>query len=1060
MEDVQASVADVQSAADLLIETAGDDIRGPEALELFSATVLERFGEGSVSSAKNRIFSPELPLGAQRFCAVWLIWVLSQNRRALSFGDTERLTASLCDRAIPDAYPPEITERHQTFEKLQALESFASSMLTEARNVISGSLYLERIEQFREEVLRFLSRDRTRSFLEQLLPSALVYSETRHLLSAVVEYANNRDVPTTNIFDSACNACTQYKENARQYGSKASQEILVGLANNLLGTITQEEEKSRPYLRYSVMEKRYPFKEPGSEVVFYVTVENSGTGPARDLKLSTVRTAPLLKEITDSSPILTLQAGEFVEFRITGIVCNPSEYVDLEVSLAWRRNNGQQEHKDEAFTFLAQKDDVDWSVVRNELPYDHTAPVTSTENLYGRDDELNRLVRTANSPAVGSAYLFGQKRVGKTSIANALAEKLLLSGQQTGKDWVVVYGGSGDYVMSDAVSTLTQLGKFLFDQIRRRLERRIPNIMEYPVPDFTKGLAPLSIFIDHVLDTDQDDSIRMLFILDEFDELPMELLRRTELATALFQPIRQISAKPKCGFLLVGGENIGQLMVLQGDRLNKFEAIGIDYLNRPEFSDLIKEPVRHWLTIADEALETLYECCSGNPFYAKLLAAELRDDMVAREDSDASRKDVADAIERKIGGIPPNSFAHFWMDGILPNSDEIEKIQTARRFVLTAASQLLRDGESLTRSRIVDRAKQSRDRTLLESDYYAALDDFHSRKIIVGNNDEVDMKMPLFKNWLMETGGDRILPDSTQRLYVNRRQEEEDRHKVTDDEVFTLCSKLDSAGRKVESGAVREWLSKFGSTRDQRLMFDLLQSLNVYGRDLTREKMREAFGIVMREMPSGDSIGGYPNHRGILVSCLDESPAKGGVTMCRLFAGENGLHANSFVYASELQSAIARRRKVQRLVLIDDFSGTGGTLEKALSSNMETLRNANSKGIRIIIVAIAGFLRAHTRITEFIHSNGLDAVVHFCDSLGEEYMAFSDRSRVFPNPTDRSRARDVAEQKGVALFRHHPLGYQNSQALVVFDDHCPNNSLPILWSTEDGWPGLFPRRGV
>ena len=82
------------------------------------------------------------------------------------------------------------------------------------------------------------------------------------------------------------------------------------------------------------------------------------------------------------------------------------------------------------------------------------------------------------------------------------------------------------------------------------------------------------------------------------------------------------------------------------------------------------------------------------------------------------------------------------MDGILPNSDEIEKIQTARRFVLTAASQLLRDGESLTRSRIVDRAKQSRDRTLLESDYYAALDDFHSRKIIVGNNDEVDMKMP------------------------------------------------------------------------------------------------------------------------------------------------------------------------------------------------------------------------------------------------------------------------------------------------------------------------------
>ena len=114
--------------------------------------------------------------------------------------------------------------------------------------------------------------------------------------------------------------------------------------------------------------------------------------------------------------------------------------------------------------------------------------------------------------------------------------------------------------------------------------------MHYPVPDFTNGLAPLSIFIDHVLDTDEDDPIRMLFILDEFDELPIELLRRTEPATALFQSIRQISTKPKCGFLSVGGENIGQLMVLQGDCLNKFEAIGVDYLKRPEFSDLIREP--------------------------------------------------------------------------------------------------------------------------------------------------------------------------------------------------------------------------------------------------------------------------------------------------------------------------------------------------------------------------------------------------------------------------------------------------------------------------------------
>ena len=632
-------------------------------------------------------------------------------------------------------------------------------------------------------------------------------------------------------------------------------------------------------------------------------------------------------------------------------------------------------------------------------------------------------------------------------------------GRKTGKDWVVIYVGSGDFIMVDAVSTFTQLGASLFNQLRRRMMERNPNLAAYPVPDFTKGLAPLSIFIDHIIDV-YDDSLRVLFILDEFDDIPIEFLRRTALASALFQPIRQISNKAGCGFLLVGGENMEQLMVLQGDRLNKFEAIRIDYLNRPEFADLIREPVKHWLTITDEGLEALYQCCSGNPFYAKLLAAELRDNMVERKDSDASRKDVENAIARKTKDIAANSFAHFWMDGILPDSDELEKIQTARRFVLTAAGQILRDDEQLTRNRIVDRAKQSRDRTLLEADYYAAIDDLTVRKIITVNNDEVDMKMPLFRNWLMQTGSDMILPDSMQRLYVTRRQEEEDRHKVTDDEIFKLCAKLDEAGRRIELQAVREWLSRFGKTRDQRLMFSLLQGMNIYGRNLTRTKMREAYGIVMREMPSSESVGGYPSHGGILVTCLDESPAKGGVGMCRLFADENGLHSGSFVYVSDLEGAITRRRKVKRLVLIDDFAGTGGTLIKALTANLATLRRANSKGIQIIVVVVAGFVNALTEINDFITGHELNAVVHFCDSLGEEYMAFSDRSRVFPNPNDRSLAKEVAEQKGVALFREHPLGYRDSQALVAFDGHCPNNSLPILWSTSNGWPALFPRLGV
>ena len=130
-------------------------------------------------------------------------------------------------------------------------------------------------------------------------------------------------------------------------GLKLSREILVGLANNLLRTITAEEEKSRPHLSYSAMEKRYPFKEAGSELTFYVTVENTGTGPARDLKLTTLNSVPPLNEISDPTPITTFQAGDTAELVVTGTVRDPSDEVSLELRLSWRRNNGQNELKDE-----------------------------------------------------------------------------------------------------------------------------------------------------------------------------------------------------------------------------------------------------------------------------------------------------------------------------------------------------------------------------------------------------------------------------------------------------------------------------------------------------------------------------------------------------------------------------------------------------------------------------------------------------------------------------------------------------------------------------------------
>lgn len=76
--------------------------------------------------------------------------------------------------------------------------------------------------------------------------------------------------------------------------------------------------------------------------------------------------------------------------------------------------------------------------------------------------------------------------------------------------------------------------------------------------------------------------------------------------------------------------------------------------------------------------------------------------------------------------------------------------------------------------------------------------------------------------------------------------------------------------------------------------------------------------------------------------------------------------------------------------------------------------------------------------------------------------AFSEDNNIFETAADRIRARDIAQRFGAQLEKNQPLGFEDSQALVVFPDNVPNNTLPILYKEgqlQNGhlWRPLFPR---
>ncbi len=201
---------------------------------------------------------------------------------------------------------------------------------------------------------------------------------------------------------------------------------------------------------------------------------------------------------------------------------------------------------------------------------------------------------------------------------------------------------------------------------------------------------------------------------------------------------------------------------------------------------------------------------------------------------------------------------------------------------------------------------------------------------------------------------------------------------------------------------------------------------------------------------------GIRSRRDIFVTSLDHSAAKAGMTYCKLFANENKLFHDHVLPLTTLKTELNSSTDITRIVLIDDFAGTGNTLINGLHKELEFIREVGSRGIEFVLVVLVGFASAREEIERFIDRHELLIRVYFCDDLGPQDQVFSEHSRIYPDHADRKRAREIAHLKGMFLEKNSPLGYGNSDASVIFYSSCPNNTLPILWSQNAEWRPMFP----
>ena len=93
----------------------------------------------------------------------------------------------------------------------------------------------------------------------------------------------------------------------------------------------------------------------------------------------------------------------------------------LLVRWKWQNYDDSISQDESVFEFESQREDIDWGTLKN--PYDLHA-VSNENDLVGRKELVETMYNKLTSDTIGSCLIFGQKRVGKTSIAQTLVSKI------------------------------------------------------------------------------------------------------------------------------------------------------------------------------------------------------------------------------------------------------------------------------------------------------------------------------------------------------------------------------------------------------------------------------------------------------------------------------------------------------------------------------------------------------------------------------------------------------------------------------------------------------------
>ncbi len=294
-------------------------------------------------------------------------------------------------------------------------------------------------------------------------------------------------------------------------------------------------------------------------------------------------------------------------------------------------------------------------MARSLNPYIAGNPVGNSNAFIGRADIVREVLHIFARREENALVLYGQRRIGKTSVLQFL-KKTLAQETATGHYFPVYFD-------------LQDKATFALGDVLKDLASTIANELGFPAPQL--GDNPEHVFQYEWLPQQLEKLAKgaaLVLLFDEFDVLAAESAKGA--GADFFPYLRKLIAsdRQRLNFVFVIGRNVNDLNTIALSLFKGITARRVSLLGKEDTFALIRlaektSPLR-W---SAEALERIWQLTNGHAFFTQQLCSFAWEE--AYDDGDFETEEIsASVVERVVDdalGAARNAFEWLW-DGLPP----------------------------------------------------------------------------------------------------------------------------------------------------------------------------------------------------------------------------------------------------------------------------------------------------------------------------------------------------------------------------------------------------------